>query len=88
MLGVLLYEMCALERPFKEGNGRTLQQQIAEAEPEPLPNTFSPAMKDCIARLLQKEPRERLSLPEAILRLEKMSSTRSKVQTKYDPQRG
>eukprot|EP00913_Durusdinium_trenchii_P025345 g23794.t1 len=75
-LGVCLYEMASLRRPFEEsmraGHARTgannqlaLAKQIVEEGEEPLPQGCPEDLRSVISQLLKKDVEERLGLAEA-----------------------
>lgn len=64
-LGVLLYEMAALTRPFA-GTLETLPKAILKGTYEPLGAHYSQGLHDLAAGFLQVEPAERLDLHEAL----------------------
>eukprot|EP00434_Breviolum_minutum_P024451 symbB.v1.2.021594.t1/scaffold1874.1/size97541/2 len=64
-LGVLLYEMAALRRPFM-GTLETLPKIIIAGDYDPLPSHFSLELKSLVSRLLAVDPEQRLNLAEAL----------------------
>ncbi|CAJ1376299.1 unnamed protein product [Effrenium voratum] len=64
-LGVLLYEMAALKRPFM-GTLETLPKIILKGDYEPLGGHFSPALHGLVARLLALDPNQRPPLAELL----------------------
>ncbi|CAK9083254.1 Serine/threonine-protein kinase Nek1 (Never in mitosis A-related kinase 1) (NimA-related protein kinase 1) [Durusdinium trenchii] len=66
-LGVLLYEMAALKRPFV-GTLETLPKIIIKGEYEALGSHYSPQLHELVARMLVVEPSHRLDLPSALRR--------------------
>ncbi|CAK9014230.1 unnamed protein product [Durusdinium trenchii] len=64
-LGVLLYEMAALKRPFV-GTLETLPKIIIKGEYEALGSHYSPQLHELVARMLVVEPSHRLDLPSAL----------------------
>jgi len=64
-LGVLLYEMAALKRPFL-GTLETLPKIIIKGEYEQLGDHYSPALHQLVARMLVVEPSQRLDLAAAL----------------------
>lgn len=67
MLGCLLYELCALEKPFSADNISVLMQKILKEEPKPLPNKdYSPFISKLIALLLQKNQQKRPEIEEIL----------------------
>ncbi|CAJ1341201.1 unnamed protein product [Effrenium voratum] len=65
-LGVCLYEMAALRRPFEANNQLALAKQIVDEPEPPLPEELPADLRSAISGLLTKEPEERLSLEEAL----------------------
>ena len=66
-LGVLLYEICALDHPFSARNLMGLAKAISEAEYPPLsPELYSPFLRDMVAAMLQKNWKERPRINEII----------------------
>eukprot|EP00929_Paragymnodinium_shiwhaense_P049178 TRINITY_DN24823_c0_g1_i1.p1 TRINITY_DN24823_c0_g1~~TRINITY_DN24823_c0_g1_i1.p1 ORF type:complete len:544 (+),score=110.75 TRINITY_DN24823_c0_g1_i1:106-1737(+) len=69
-LGVCLYELSSLERPFDAGNQLALARQIVEEMPAPLPRFpgLDPGvdLRQVIGGLLAKEPLRRLTLEAAV----------------------
>jgi NIMA (never in mitosis gene a)-related kinase len=64
--GICLYELAALERPFKASNQLALALQIAEDEAPPLPEGCAQDIVDVIAGLLRKDQFTRLQLRDAM----------------------
>lgn len=61
-LGVLLYELCALERPFQHANRYKLQEIIIAGKYAPLPAGRYPSeVSEIIASLLSVNPKQRPS---------------------------
>ena len=67
-LGVLLYEMCALEYPFNSKLLHSLFQKIIKGVYQRLPIQFSAGMSQLVKSLLQKDPEKRPSI-NAILKM-------------------
>jgi len=65
-LGAVLYELMALEPPFKATNLVTLMLRIIHTEPKPLPPDYGEDLLDLVRMTLQKDPLERPSC-EALL---------------------
>lgn len=61
-LGVVLYEVMALKRPFGGKNMDELIDNILNARYEPLPNCYTPQLQDLVRQLLQLDPEKRPSL--------------------------
>mmetsp|Transcript_86868 Transcript_86868/g.202216 ORF Transcript_86868/g.202216 Transcript_86868/m.202216 type:complete len:429 (+) Transcript_86868:58-1344(+) len=64
-LGVLLYEMSALTRPFV-GTLETLPKAILKGSYEPLGKHYSKGLHDLCAGMLKVDPEERLDLAQAL----------------------
>jgi serine/threonine-protein kinase len=58
-LGVMLYEMCSGERPFRGATTFAITSAILRDEPPPLPMGVSTALTRVIAKCLDKEPPNR-----------------------------
>jgi len=64
-LGVLLYEMAALARPF-QGTLETLPKAILKGKYEPLGPHYSTGLHELVAGMLRLDPAERMDLGDAI----------------------
>lgn len=58
-LGVVLYEICALQRPFDGINIHVLAQQIVADDPMPLPGVFGEDMQLIVSGMLHKRSAKR-----------------------------
>lgn len=58
-LGVVLYELLALEVPFSAPSMASLVLKICTTEPRPVPSVYSNELRALLARMLAKGPRER-----------------------------
>ena len=60
-LGVILYELCALNPPFNAESIPALVMKIANSRYEDLPNAsyYSQELRDVIKMLLKNDPEER-----------------------------
>eukprot|EP00439_Symbiodinium_sp_Y106_P018036 s4877_g2.t1 len=67
-LGVVTYELAALQVPFQATSMVALIMKVCSAEPAPLPAVYSQDLAEIVSGLLEKEPRKRLAL-EDVLRL-------------------
>ncbi len=67
-LGVLLYEMCALQPPFNASSLSQLAQRIMAARFDKLPSNFSPQINALLSSILIKDPKKRPTVHE-ILRM-------------------
>eukprot|EP00931_Biecheleriopsis_adriatica_P037636 TRINITY_DN21581_c0_g1_i1.p1 TRINITY_DN21581_c0_g1~~TRINITY_DN21581_c0_g1_i1.p1 ORF type:complete len:690 (+),score=106.88 TRINITY_DN21581_c0_g1_i1:263-2071(+) len=65
-LGVVLYQLIALEIPFKAASLVALVLKIIQSEPKPLPDSFSEAARDVCLRTLRKDPEERPSASQLL----------------------
>lgn len=61
-LGVLLYEMCALELPFTSRTQANLFKKIQKGKIPPLPECFSPNMSHLIKSMLRADHEERVNI--------------------------
>lgn len=61
-LGVTLYELAALHRPFEAGNQLALVRQIVEQQQAPLPHGTAPDVARVVMGLLHKDPGQRMQL--------------------------
>ena len=57
-LGVILYELCSLRKPFSAANAQALYKKVKEARPHTIPN-ISHQLMQVILRLLSKDPAKR-----------------------------
>lgn len=64
-LGVCLYELLTLRRPFEAGNQLLLARQIVEQEPNPLPSCPLD-VSSAVMGLLCKDPQRRLQVIQAM----------------------
>lgn len=60
-LGVLLYELLTLKRPFDGANMNEVMQKTLNGRFEPLPARVSPEMSEIVASLLSGDPQKRPS---------------------------
>jgi len=65
-VGVVMYEMAALHRPFRAENQLALACQIAQQVPEPLPEGCAFDIAEVVNGLLIKDPLKRLQLGDSI----------------------
>jgi serine/threonine protein kinase len=65
-IGCVLYTLCALESPFGGNSLLTLGQNIAMRSPRSLPTKYSPKLVSFINTLLEKNPKNRPNIKEAI----------------------
>jgi len=60
-LGIILYQLLALECPFNGASFAALAVRICTAEPRPIPTVYSPEARMLVSRLLSKRPEDRPS---------------------------
>jgi NIMA (never in mitosis gene a)-related kinase len=65
-LGVILYEMCALQPPFNGNNIAALAIQIVQGKYQPLPRTFSADIHNLVQLCLTVEVEKRISIDKLI----------------------
>jgi len=65
-VGVVLYELIALRRPFEAGNVLSLVHKVTSEDPAPLPEGVDESAKNLIGTLLMKDPQARCSAHEAL----------------------
>ena len=65
-LGVLLYEMCALEPPFNSNSIHGLALKIVRGVYPPLSNEYSRELRLVLANLLAVDPRQRPTIHEVL----------------------
>lgn len=65
-LGVCLYELATLQRPFEAGNQLALARQIVDEPPEPVPEDLPQDVAQAIAGLLDKDEHQRMKLGQAL----------------------
>ena len=66
MLGCLLYELCALDKPFEGTSFPEIIQRITKEEPKPIPKSFSFFIKSLIVILLTKDQYKRPDINQII----------------------
>lgn len=66
-MGVVLYELLALQQPFTGGNMCALVMKIVMTDPPALPDHVGSDTKEVVRRTLQKQPEERPSAAEILL---------------------
>lgn len=67
MLGCILYELCALRRPFEGDSLNQVLNKITKAEPAKLGAEFEPVFQKLIDILLQKNAALRASIHEILV---------------------
>jgi serine/threonine protein kinase len=65
-LGILLYELCALEPPFNAGSIHGLALKIVRGVYSPLPTEYSRDIKSLVSMLLAVDPRQRPTINEVL----------------------
>lgn len=65
-LGVLLYEMAALQPPFNAQSLHQLAQRIIAGKYTPLPGNFSAATNQLVASMLQRDPNMRPTIHQVL----------------------
>eukprot|EP00931_Biecheleriopsis_adriatica_P104333 TRINITY_DN79016_c0_g1_i1.p1 TRINITY_DN79016_c0_g1~~TRINITY_DN79016_c0_g1_i1.p1 ORF type:complete len:840 (+),score=193.39 TRINITY_DN79016_c0_g1_i1:89-2608(+) len=65
-LGVVLYELLALEPPFSGANIAALINNIVTASPKPLSSSYSEDLRDLALQMLQKQPEKRPTLDQIL----------------------
>lgn len=65
-LGIVLYELMALEQPFKAQNISALFYRILTADPDPLPTEYSLQMRSLALLMLAKKPEDRPGAGEVL----------------------
>lgn len=66
-LGVLLYELLSLNRPFTANSIKGLMEQVCAGKYPPLPNTYSRQAHDLVATLLNLDPARRPTTTEIFM---------------------
>ena len=62
-MGVILYELCAFQHPFRGEMKEQIMMSILNTEPDPLPKICSPDMNDLVTKLLTKNHNDRPDVP-------------------------
>lgn len=75
-LGVVVYELCALTQPFQADNLLGLVFKIVSDKQPPIPDQYSPELRDLVDKMLSKDPAERPSTSEIL----NMDYVRGKMQ--------
>jgi serine/threonine protein kinase len=82
-LGVVLYEMMTLRRPFEGTNQLAIANKICLAPPKALPKNYSMALRKLVLSLLHKQPEKRPSVRQVMqLPLMKQALTQYKLMRK------
>jgi len=66
-LGVVLYELCTLHKPFKAGNYRELQRKILHGLYPPIPSEMPEELTSIVTVLLSNESLERPSAAQLLI---------------------
>lgn len=65
-LGVLLYEMCALQPPFNAQSLHQLAQKIIQGQYAPVPSHFSKNINALLSSMLQRDPAKRPNINQLL----------------------
>jgi len=65
-VGVLLYEMLALKRPYTAQNMRGLMEKVLEGKFPPTPSHYSKEMQGLVAFILDRDPDKRPSMSQIL----------------------
>jgi len=65
-LGVVLYEVLALEVPFNAPNIPALAMKICHNEPRPVPQVYSSDLRSLLSRMMAKRPEDRPSSADIV----------------------
>ena len=68
-LGVVLYEMCALKRPFELEAGEgfaEMREKILEHDYDSIPEQYSKELKELVLSLLEKDPSKRPTINQIL----------------------
>uniref|UniRef100_A0A8B9H5T8 non-specific serine/threonine protein kinase n=1 Tax=Astyanax mexicanus TaxID=7994 RepID=A0A8B9H5T8_ASTMX len=65
-LGCILYEMCCLKHAFEGYNFLSVVMKIVEGSTPSLPESYSPELNSLMHRMLERDPRRRVSAEEAL----------------------
>ena len=71
-LGCVLYELCALKRPFEGTSFPSLIVRILNGKYPPIPSSYSEDLHGVIEALLQRDPDARPTLDDILVRVEWM----------------
>ena len=63
-IGVILYELMTLKKPFSGSSMRDLVQNVMSGNVDPLPEVYSKELRDLCLSLLSLDPEKRPSVPE------------------------
>lgn len=65
-LGIVLYEMMALKHPFNANDMKSLMHRILKVQYEPPPTMYSSDLRSIVAKILVKDPMQRLRLTDML----------------------
>lgn len=65
-LGICLYELAALRRPFEASNPLALVRRICEKSPDELPEDTAPDIRQAILGLLTRDQQQRMVISDAL----------------------
>jgi serine/threonine protein kinase len=65
-LGIVLYEMMALRHPFNANDMKSLMHRILKVQYDPLPTCYSGELRGIVAKILVKDPLQRMRLGELL----------------------
>lgn len=78
-LGVLLYELCALQPPFRAGTLMELAKLVVAGVYEPVSDRYSPVVHRCLSWMLTKDYRKRPSIVELLDYLDRLPPWRDPI---------
>lgn len=64
--GVVLYELCTYEKPFDADTLVELISAVTTSNPKPIPELYSPQLRDLLNKMLAKNPKDRPSASEIL----------------------
>lgn len=65
-LGCIVYELCALRRPFEGESLAAVVHKIVNQSPAPLPDFYSSSLKEFVGHLLDKTPETRPNIHQVL----------------------
>lgn len=83
MLGCLLYELCALHKPFEGDSLHSVLNKILTQEYTPLPKGYSETISQLVKMMLDKNPNTRASIDD-LLSVPKITRTAIEIQKSED----
>eukprot|EP00760_Papus_ankaliazontas_P005124 PhM_4_TR12404/c0_g1_i1/m.98954/K08857/NEK1_4_5; NIMA (never in mitosis gene a)-related kinase 1/4/5 len=63
-LGIILYELLSLRRPYTANSMKELMQKVLTKEIPPIPSHYSPAMSELVKAILVIDPKQRPSIAD------------------------